>query len=424
MKISDTSSQDVMLTPKNRNRRWITLSILVLVIIIAGWFTTPLVQRWVQAEESVSADRLRTAVVDRGDFVRDVTVQGRVVAAVSPTLYASQNGTITFNVDAGDSVNEGDVLANIDSPEMRNSLLQEQSRLNSLLVEFDRQRITSQQEQLENQKSLDSAAIALKAAERELDRVQRAFELGAVNEVELDRARDNLETSQVLHKHAELDFALDIDRLEFEQQTRRLLVEQQQLLVSDLERQVDELTLLSPVTGIVGNLLVNQKTNVARNQPVLSVVDLTAFEVEIQVPEAYVGDLAIGMTAEVRTGTISHAATLVAVSPEIVANQVSGRLRFSDAAPDSLRQNQRLTTRILLEEKQDVVMVPRGQFVESGNGRIAYVVRNGIAYRTPIVMGATSLSHIEILEGLSPGDTIVVSSTDLFNSADTVLINN
>jgi HlyD family secretion protein len=424
MKISDTSSQDVMLKPQNRHRLWFKLTASLVLILIVGWLTAPMVQRWAQAEESVSGNRVRTAAVERGDFVRDVTVQGRVVAAVSPTLYASQNGTITFSVDAGDSVNEGDELANIDSPEMRNSLLQEQSRLNSLMVEFDRQRITSQQEQLENQKSLDSASIALKAALRERDRVLRAFQLGAVNEVELDRARDNLETSEVLHKHAELDFALDIDRLEFEQQTRRLLVEQQELLVSEVERQVNELTLLSPVTGIVGNLLVNQKTNVARNQPVLSVVDLTAFEVEIQVPEAYVADLAIGMDAEVITGTIAHAATLVAVSPEIVSNQVSARLRFSTAAPDTLRQNQRLTTRILLEEKHDVVMVQRGQFIESGNGRIAYVVRDSIAYRTPIVMGATSLSHIEIVEGLTPGDTIVVSSTELFNSAQTVLINN
>jgi len=424
MKISDTSSQDVILEPQGRNRLWLKLTLSVLVIFTTGWFTTPMVQRWAQADESVSGDRVRTGLVDRGDFVRDVTVQGRVVAAVSPTLYASQNGTITFAVDAGDSVNQGDVLADIDSPEMRNRLLQEKSRSNSLQVEFDRQRITSQQEQLENQKSLDSASIALKAAQRELRRLQRAFDLGAINEVELDRGKDNLETSEILHKHAELDFALDIDRLEFEQQTRRLLVEQQELLVSDLERQVDELTLLSPVTGIVGNLLVNQKTNVARNQPVLSVVDLTVFEVEINVPEAYVADLAIGMDAEVRTGIIAHEATLVAISPEIVANQVSGRLRFSAIAPDTLRQNQRLTTRILLEEKHDVVMVPRGQFIESGNGRIAYVVRNGIAYRTPIVMGATSLSHIEILQGLTAGDTIVVSSTDLFNSAETVLINN
>ncbi len=135
-------------------------------------------------------------------------------------------------------------------------------------------------------------------------------------------------------------------------------------------------------------------------------------------------DLAIGMVADVRSGNQVNNATLVAISPEIIDNQVTARLRFEQPVPDGLRQNQRLSTRILLEQKQDVLMVPRGQFVESGNGRVAYVVRDGMAYRTPIVMGATSLSSIEILDGLQAGDTIVVSSTDLFNGADTVLINN
>ena len=156
----------------------------------------------------------------------------------------------------------------------------------------------------------------------------------------------------------------------------------------------------------------------------LSVVDLSAFEIEIQVPESYVNDLAIGMNAEIRNGATSHIATLVAVSPEIINNQVTSRLRFQGSAPENLRQNQRLSTRILLEEKQDVIMVPRGQFVESGNGRFAYVVRDSIAYRTPITMGATSLNTVEIIQGLDVGETIITSATDIFNGADTVLINN
>ena len=146
--------------------------------------------------------------------------------------------------------------------------------------------------------------------------------------------------------------------------------------------------------------------------------------VEIQVPESYADDLAIGMQAEVRAGAEIHQATLVAVSPEIIDNQVTGRVRFSKEPPAGLRQNQRLTTRILLEEKFDVVMVQRGQFIDSGNGRVAYVLENGIAYRRPILIGATSLSHVEVLEGLLPGESIVVSSTEIFNSAETVLINN
>lgn len=424
MKISDTSSQDVILEPRSPAKTWLVTGAVLLLLAVGAWIAAPTVSRWSQAQESVSGERLRTAVVSRGDFVRDISVQGRVVAAVSPTLYASQSGTITFEVESGDSVHAGQTLATIESPELQNQLLQEQARLSSLQIELERQRITSRQQQLQSQKGEDSAAIALKAAQREMSRAETAYTQGAMTAVDYEKAQDDLQTAELLHKHSLLDTELDAERLEFELQTRQLSVEQQDLLVNDLRRQVGELIIASPVNGIIGNLAVEQKTNVAKNQPVLSVVDLTAFEVEVQISESYADDLAIGMQAEVRAGSDIFASTLVAVSPEIISNQVTGRVRFNDRVPEGLRQNQRLTTRVLLEEKFDVIMVQRGQFFDSGNGRIAYVVEDGIARRRTITAGATSLSSIEILQGLMPGETIVISSTDLFNSAEAVLINN
>lgn len=423
-KISDTSSQDIVIAPRSNSSKYLYTGAGVVVLGLSAMFLAPLVERWSLAQESVSRERLRLATVSQGDFVRDISVQGRVVAAVSPTLYASQSGTITFSVDSGDEVNAGEELATIDSPEIQNQLLQEKSRLSSLEVEVNRQQITSRQQQLQNQKAEDSASIALKAAQREMSRAKAAFEQGAMTEVDYEKAQDDLLTAELLHKHSLLDTELDSERLAFELQTRQLDLEQQRLSVEELERQVDELKILSPVSGIVGNLAVDQKTNVAKNQAVLSVVDLSAFEVEVQISESYADDLAIGMQAEIRAGTDSYDSTLVAVSPEIINNQVTGRIRFNQSVPEGLRQNQRLTTRILLEEKKNVVMVQRGQFFDSGNGRIAYVVEDGVAYRRSINTGATSLSNIEILDGLNPGDTIIVSSTDSFNSADTVLINN
>ncbi len=424
MKISDTSGQDVVLQPRSRTPLFAAAGALVVVLIVAGWFAVPAIQRWLMAEESVAAERLRFAEVRRGDLVRDVSVQGRVVAAVSPTLFAPQNGTVTFMVESGDSVHQEQVLANIDSPEIQNQLLQEESRLSSLRVELQRQRITTRQQELENQKEQDAASIALQAARREMNRAQQAYEQGALTGVEYEKAQDDLQSAELLHKHALLDTELDNERLAFELQTRELSVEQQELLVADLSRQVNELNILSPVDGIVGNLVVDQKTNVSRNQPLLSVVDLTAFEVEVQVSESYADDLAIGMLAEVRAGSQIYPATLIAVSPEIIDNQVTGRVRFDGKVPEGLRQNQRLTTRILMEEKPGVLLVQRGQFYDTGNGRVAYVVEDGIAYRRQVVTGATSLNAIEILEGLAPGDRIVISSTDVFNGAETVLINN
>ncbi len=166
----------------------------------------------------------------------------------------------------------------------------------------------------------------------------------------------------------------------------------------------------------------------AKNQSILSVVDLSEFEVEVDIPESYADDLAIGMTAEIRLNDETHIAKLITISPEIENNQVTGRVRFNSVSdiginqPQGLRQNQRLTTRILMENKHDVLMVQRGQFLETGNGRIAYIVKNDIAERTPISTGARSLSSVEVLNGLSVGDTIIVSGTDQFKGAQSVLI--
>jgi len=424
MAISDTSNQDVQISSRPGKSRYLVYAGTVTVLVLAVWLVSPFVQRWALAEDSVAAERLRTATVERGNFIRDISVQGRVVAAVSPTLYATQTGTVTFLVESGDTVITGQELANIESPEIQNQLLQEQARLSALRVELDRQRITTRQQQLENQKAEDAASITLKAANREMSRAEQAFTQGALIEVDYEKAQDDLQTAELLYKHALMDKELDDERLDFELQTRQLSVDQQALLVANLERQVEELVIVSPVNGIVGNLSVDQKTNVTKNQPILSVVDLSAFEVEVLVSESYADDLAIGMRADVRAGSEQYAATLIAVSPEIIDNQVTGRVRFDGVVPDGLRQNQRLSTRILLAEKLDVLMVQRGQFFDSGNGRIAYRIDDGIAYRTPIITGATSLNTIEVLEGLNSGDTIIISATDQFNSAETVLINN
>ena len=156
----------------------------------------------------------------------------------------------------------------------------------------------------------------------------------------------------------------------------------------------------------------------------LAVVDLSRFEVEAQVPESYADDLAVGMGAAVRVASSTSDATLVAISPEIIDNQVTVRLRFASGMPVGLRQNQRLTTRILLEERPDVLRVTRGQFLESGGGRIAYVVDDGVARRRSIEIGARSLNAVEVVSGLDAGDEIIVSSIETFDGKQTVLVTN
>ena len=411
------------LAPRDPKRKRLIIGGACVALIAAVWVATPVVQRWANATVSVPVDRVRTATVSRGDLVQDVSVQGRVVAAVSPTLYASAAGTITLEVAAGEQVLQGQVVATVVSPELNSTLQQAESSFEQRKMELERQRIESRQLALEKRKAADLADVALVAAKREKRRADEAHKLGVMPEIDYEKAQDDLRNAELAHKHAVADADLFDERLAFEIKASEFDVSRQQLFVENLRRQVDDLAIKSPVSGVVGDLLVDQKAAVARDMPVMAVVDLSRFEIDAQIPESYADDLAIGMTAEVLVGGQRFPGQLAAVSPEIVSNQVASRIRFNSDMPTGLRQNQRLTVRVLLAEHNDVMMVQRGQFLDSGGGRIAYLVTDkGLAEKRLIETGARSLGAVEIVAGLQPGDEIVISNLDAFRSAETVLL--
>jgi HlyD family secretion protein len=423
LKIADTSAQDVRLEPRDPRRKRLIIIGIGLAVIVLAVIAAPSIQRWANATVSVPYDRIRTAAVERGDLVRDVTVQGRVVAAVRPTLYATAPGTITLQVEAGEQVSAGQVLGTVDSPELTNRLQQAEASLAQRKLELDRQRIETRQQALERRKAADLAEVAVIAARREMRRAEQAKERGVIPDIDYEKAQDDLRNAELAYEHASADADLYDERLSFELRASQFEVNTQELIVEDLQRQVDALSITSPVDGIVGDLLVEQKAAVGRDTPVMAVVDLTRFEIDALIPESYADDLAIGMSAEINVGGQSFAGQLVAVSPEVVNNQVASRVRFAEDGPTGLRQNQRLTTRILLDEHPDVVMVQRGQFLDSGGGRLAYVVsEDRVARRRAIQTGAYSLGAVEILSGLEPGETIVISNLDPFRGAETVLL--
>jgi HlyD family secretion protein len=421
-RIRDTSAQDQVLARPRGLRRlpkawWLAGAGALALLALAVW----VIGGWTAGSSSFDASRVRIAQVTRGDLVRDLSAEGRVITANSPTLYAIAGGTVALKVVAGDVVKDGQELAVIDSPELRSKLVQEESTLASLQGEANRAMLDAQLTRSDAQKLLDQAQIDHTAAQRDVERYQRAFEGGAVSKNEYDRALDGLKKADLGLAAARKDFSLQGQGAGIDARNKRLLAERQQSVVNELRRQVEALTLRAPFDGQVGQVQIAQGTNVAINAPILSVIDLSVFEVEIRVPESFARDLAIGVPAQITSGGNRYGAQVSAVSPEVVNGEVTARLRFDDGQqPPGLRQNQRLSARIVLDTREDVLMVERGPFLEQDGGRVAWVVEGSSAVRRPIQAGASSLNAVEIVSGLQEGERIVVSGTDQFDNADRV----
>lgn len=385
-------------------------------------FAYPSVSRWAQADRSIDGSRLRLATVVRGDLERDVTVEGHAVAAYHPTLFSPARGLVRLEVQPGQPVTAGQLLAVVESPELASRLEQERSTLQSVRAELERLTLASRQLDLENAQEVDLLEVRRAAAERAMDRAQRTFDQGVTGAADYERAQDDLAVVELELDHARRKSELDRERTAFDVRNQELRLERQRLLTAELERQVAELEVRSPVAGLTSRVDVADRDAVTVGQPLLAVVDLSAFEIEIGVPQGFAAEVSIGTPAVVRLGAERFDAEVRRISPTVEGSVVPGRLAFVGEAPTGLKQSQRLTTRLVLEARRDVLKVQRGPFLESGGGHLAYVVDGSTARPRDIEVGALSVSEVEIRSGLEVGERVVISDTTRFDGADNVLI--
>lgn len=380
------------------------------------------VKSWLSSEKIIPKERLRIAVVERGPFVRDVAATGLVVAAVSPTLFAEAPGTIIYKVRAGDVVKAGDVLGQVDSAALLNEYERERATLISAEATLNRQTIEVRRQILKSSQDSDLAKVQITAADREFKRAEDAWGIHVIPERDYKRAQDDLETAKLNYAHAIATGGLEKDSLQLELRSQRATRDAQALKVARLKQRVDALTLKSPVGGIVATLAQVERSQVAENAPLVTVVDLTALEIEFQVAESYANEIRPGMNAEVTLDGRKLIGTVLGISPDVRNSQVTGRVRFAEQ-PKGLRQNQRASVRIVLDERNDVLKVARSPFSDSET-RFAYVVRDDAAVRIPVEFGAASIGEIEIRKGLEVGDTVVLSDMRDYKDAPSVLIGN
>ena len=251
------------------------------------------------AQNSVDRSRLTIATVARGLFVRDLEADGQVVAAVSPTLYAPATGTVSLKVHAGDAVRRGQVLIVLDSPDLMANFKQEQASLTSMRLDWQRAQLDASSKLAQLQESYKQAQVDQTTDQRELDRSRQAYKLGSYTELQMLKAQDELEKAQFALQEAKQNLDLQPAQNRFDIGSKRALFERQQDLVADLQRQVDLLQIRSPVDGRVGQVQVEDRATVAKDTALVTVVDLSALEVEINVPESQARDLAPGMTADI-----------------------------------------------------------------------------------------------------------------------------
>lgn len=374
----------------------------------------------------VDARTISVGTVARGEFNDYIRVTGQVQPITTVQLSPLEAGIVErLVVEEGASVRKGDVLVELSNTsltlEILNSeaeLAEKQNILRNTLISMEQQKLDLR---------LDKVQLDLDV-ERKRRTWQQNEELYRNNLI----AREDWLQSKEDYELAERKRELNIERQIQDSLYRTVQIEQMEDNLANMKRNMElirqrigNLQVKSPIDGEVGLLDVVLGQSVTSGQKIGQVNDLSDYKVEAEIDESYIDRVRAGLDATFERQDTAFTMRLRKVYPEVRNGQFRADFTFVGAHPRNIRSGQTYYLHLELGQPTDAVIIPRGSFYQSTGGAWIYVVapEGDRAYKRRIRIGRQNPQYYEVLEGLEPGERVIVSGYENYGANDVLILN-
>lgn len=374
----------------------------------------------------VDARTISVGTVARGEFNDYIRVTGQVQPITTVQLSPLEAGIVErLVVEEGASVRKGDVLVELSNTsltlEILNSeaeLAEKQNILRNTLISMEQQKLDLR---------LDKVQLDLDV-ERKRRTWQQNEELYRSNLI----AREDWLQSKEDYELAAKKRELNIERQIQDSLYRTVQIEQMEDNLANMKRNMElirqrigNLQVKSPIDGEVGLLDVVLGQSVTSGQKIGQVNDLSDYKVEAEIDESYIDRVRAGLDATFERQDTAFTMRLRKVYPEVRNGQFRADFTFAGAHPRNIRSGQTYYLHLELGQPTDAVIIPRGSFYQSTGGAWIYVVapEGDRAYKRQIRIGRQNPQYYEVLEGLEPGERVIVSGYENYGANDVLILN-
>ncbi len=409
---------------KKKKRR--VLIVFLLLVVLAGgiyWYLNQSV-----SSDLVTISNYTTSSVVAGDLVSTTEASGTVVLPNQVTIVNTQEGYVdSLYVSEGDSITSDDVLVKF-------SVLEYDEEMESYTLELKQANIELESELAANEYTLNTLETEISrlqdqiaSATEEKEKYEKLSEIKNSYLTSYDNAVSSLETlnQSLSDKQAELAYQKNIQEINIEKQ--KASIEKIELNISQLQKEIEALNITSPMAGEVLSInedLMIQGNYLSASQSLFTVADRSKVYVDLDIYEQYASLLEVGDSLELTIGTETMNATIVSIGK--VASMDSDGLsatitiRVKPDTQTTLNPGASAVASIVLGVEENVLQLPRGSYLTTGNQKYVYVVDGDKAYKTQVVYGDIQSNTVEIVSGLKAGDQVITSSYQGFISEDVI----
>lgn len=374
---------------------------------------------------SVSAADVVIAEVKRGNVDNTMGAAG-VVIPVHEEVMASPGASRVAKVLAkpGQRVAAGDLLLELDDRDIRLALeaLKEQLAQQDNRVATLRQELEQKRTQIVS--SLELLEIDLQAARATLERNEKLRSSGLVS-------GENLLTAQLNVKRTEIQLRQQRALLEATHRTTATNIAAADLQKAILQKQIaqqeqllDRTRVRAPFGGMLTWLLEEEGASVAAGQLVARVSELNNYRVEATLSDFHARQLAPGQAVRVEQNGEVMAGTVHTILPEIQNGTIKLLVDLAQPRNPHLRNKMRVDVAVVTERRTNVLVVDSGPAFNGRGPQPAFVVRDGVARRTTLDLGAGDGKVVEVAAGARAGERVIVSDTTDFKNRDSIRVTN
>ncbi|MDP3408454.1 efflux RND transporter periplasmic adaptor subunit [Bosea sp. (in: a-proteobacteria)] len=239
-------------------------------------------------------------------------------------------------------------------------------------------------------------------------------------QADLSLARDTFQRNQSLvQRGAGTQVALEQATAQLASSEARIQLAQAKLAQS---------AIMAPFNGVVGLRSVSVGDYVAVGKQLITLTNIDPIKVDFRVPEIFLGQVKVGQTISLKVDAVPGAdfrGQIFAVDPVVDVNGRAIRLRATVPNADLvLKPGLFARVTIVVDRRENAMLIPESAVVPDGVGKIVYIVENGKAKRVPVELGKRLPGKVEIVKGLTPQMQVVSSGQMRLREGATVSIKN
>ncbi len=399
---------------------YITVGLILIAVVSLG------LSRLEPAAPSVDRRTQWIETVKRGSMLRQVRGVGTLVSEDVLVVPATVGGRVVkILVEPGAIVDANTEILELSNPELQLQWLDAQSRLNSA-----RAQLTARKTQLQDQLlGMEAEQARMQADIREakliLEVDQKQFEDDLISELNLSLSKARVEELGKLSEISEKRLAMFRDQTSTAQLAEfEAAVQQAESQYNLKKTQIESLHVRAGTSGVLASVRekIELGQSVSAGAILARITNPKRLKAQLKVPEVQARDVIIGLSAEVDTynGTVSG--TVSRIDPTVMEGNVTVDIKLNGELPDGARPDLSVVGTIEIERLNDIIYVGRPVFASSeATVELFKLVEDGkYAVRTRVQLGRSSVSTIEILEGLVPGDEIILSDMSQWDENDRV----